>query len=128
MLKQRSFTDWLSYRLEEELPFIQYLIEDWPRDSNTLAGYLEYADQRLQCKDSDTWDIICFLWGTYAYESVEQCDGTTAEFQDIIIEARYRCCEALYALGKDRHDLKLNLIEYIEIIDEEINNLRNNPH
>ena len=128
MLKQETFTDWLSYRLEEELPFIHYLIEDWPKDSNSLSCYLEYADHRLQCKDSDTWDIICFLWGTYAYETIEHCDGTTAEFQDLILESRFRCLEALESLGTDRHKLRYNLIEYIEIIDEEINNLRNNPH
>jgi hypothetical protein len=125
MLKQGCFTDWLAYRLEEELPFIHYLIEDWPRESNLLVSYLTYADQRLHCKGSDTWDIICFLWATYAYETLEQCDGPAAEFQDVILEARYRCYEALASLGEDRHDLKLNLIEYIEIMDEEIKNLRN---
>ena len=68
----RCFTDWLTQRLEEELPFMQYLIEDWPRESNNLLSYLEYADERLHCKGSDTWDIICFLWATYAYESLEK--------------------------------------------------------
>ena len=126
MLKQRCFTDWLAYRLEEELPFIHYLIEDWPRESNLLSSYLEYADMRLQCKGSDTWDIICFLWGTYAYETVEKCDGHAAEFQDIILEARYRCIEALKSLGEVRHNLKLNLSEYIEIIDDELSSLRKN--
>ena len=87
MLKQDCFTDWLSLRLEEELPFIQYLIEDWPKESNQLINYLDFADERLNCKGSDTWDIICFLWATYAYESLEKCGGQEGDFQDALVEA-----------------------------------------